>query len=77
MFDLPARLARAARPTPHAYPEERHMNRKSVGMLMEYVGYLVLILVLYQWSQLAGELGIGALVAYFGIRLRHSASSDA
>jgi len=50
------------------------MNRKSIGQLLEYVGYLVLILVLFRWSTLAGELGVGALVAYFGIRLRAGAS---
>ncbi|MDP2480778.1 MAG: hypothetical protein Q8W51_05850 [Candidatus Palauibacterales bacterium] len=46
------------------------MNRKSVGLLLEYVGYLVLVIVLYQWSVLAGQLAIGVLVAYSGIRLR-------
>jgi hypothetical protein len=50
------------------------MNRKSIGQLLEYVGYLVLVLVLFRWSTLAGELGVGALVAYFGIRLRAGAS---
>jgi hypothetical protein len=53
------------------------MNKKSVGQLLEYVGYLVLILVLFRWSALAGELGVGALVAYFGIRLRAGASRGA
>jgi hypothetical protein len=51
------------------------MNRKAIGLLMEYVGYLVLILVLFRFSTLAGELGVGALIAYFGIRMRHGGSS--
>jgi hypothetical protein len=53
------------------------MNRKSTGLLLEYVGYLVLVIVLYQWSVLAGELAVGALVAYSGIRLRVGRSGGA
>lgn len=53
------------------------MNRKSVGLLLEYVGYLVLVIVLYQWSVLAGEIAVGVLVAYSGIRLRVGKSGKA
>lgn len=46
------------------------MNRKAVGRLFEYVGYLVVIVVLFQIKPVAAELAVGALVAYFGIQMR-------
>lgn len=46
------------------------MRKKQVGLLAEYVGYLILVGALFSISKLVGLIGLGAVLTFYGIKLR-------
>lgn len=48
-----------------------------VGRLVEYIGYVVLLVALFQLSTLFGLLGLGAVLAFVGIRWQYWGERDA
>ena len=47
------------------------MNMDRVGRLVEYIGYVVLLVALFQLSILFGTIGLGAVLAFVGIRWQY------
>lgn len=47
------------------------MNMERSGRLVEYIGYIVLLVALFRMSTLFGLLGLGAVLAVVGIRWQH------
>lgn len=46
------------------------MRKEKVGLLVEYIGYLILVGALFTISNLVGIIGLGAVLAFYGIKLR-------
>lgn len=46
------------------------MRKKQVGLLAEYVGYLILVGALFTISNLVGVIALGAVLTFYGIKMR-------
>lgn len=47
------------------------MRKAKVGLLVEYIGYLLLVGALFTISTLVGVIGLGAVLSFYGIKLRY------